>query len=124
MNGTNSAMNQIHPHSKRISNRTPQSFTVNDKVGGMNKTSNKHNDVVKRSSTSNVNYNHVYNSNNASNQAAAFSKNITDLHKNAMHIKKLNFAGGRQMQSHATQPVIASHESSSHYTAVGATHFN
>ena len=24
-----------------------------------------------------------------------------------MHIKKLNFAGGRQMQSHPTQPTIA-----------------
>ena len=32
--------------------------------------------------------------------------NLTDLHKNAMHIKKINFMG-RGMQNHATQPVIA-----------------
>ena len=32
----------------------------------------------------------------------AQANNLTDLHKNAMHIKKLNFTGGRQMQSHAT----------------------
>lgn len=59
-----------------------------------NKVSNKYTDVVKGSTTSN--------NNTVSNQAANFGKNLTDLHKNAMHIKKLNFAGGRQMQSHAT----------------------
>ena len=68
-----------------------------------NNASSKHTEVVKGSTTSNA-------GNASSNQANAanFNKNITDLHKNAMHIKKLNFqAGGRQMQSNATQPVIA-----------------
>lgn len=59
--------------------------------------SSKYTEVVKGSTTS---------SNNAvsNNQVVAsnIGKNITDLHKNAMHIKKLNFSGGRQMQSHAT----------------------
>lgn len=83
-----------------------------------NNASAKHTEVVKGSTTSNA-------GNASSNQANAnFNKNITDLHKNAMHIKKLNFqAGGRQMQSNATQPVIAHPQSSnaanSHYTAGG-----
>ena len=97
MNGTSSAMHrapQQEPHVKRVSNRTPQSFTVNnDKViGGVSSAGNKggasskYTEVVKGSTTSNPN-------NTASNQANAnnFNKNLTDLHKNAMHIKKLNF---------------------------------
>ena len=65
-----------------------------------NNASSKYTEVVKGSTTSNA-------GNTSGNQSNA-AKNITDLHKNAMHIKKLNFqAGGRQMQSNATQPVIA-----------------
>ena len=91
--------------------------TVNKGAGGAATSSNKYNDVIKGSTTAN-------NALGAATQATGgvgsqansgpgnnISKNITDLHKNAMHIKKLNFgagpnSGGRQMQSHATQPVI------------------
>lgn len=84
--------------------------TVNKGAGAATST-NKYNDVIKGSTTAN-------NALGAAAQAGGgnqantsnISKNITDLHKNAMHIKKLNFggpnSGGRQMQSHATQPVI------------------
>ena len=96
----NRAGQQSNDGIKRVSNRTPQSFIGTEKMtsaANTQATGVSSNIRDQRSSTNKTEAIKSSINGSTSIQTQGANANITELHKNAMHIKKLNFTGGRQM---------------------------